>query len=90
MKNILFAIGMSVAVAGCTATERGAVTGGAIGAGVGAIAANDGDELEGAAIGGLVGAAAGALIGRASEGNNRCVYRDSRGREYIDRCPAGY
>lgn len=88
MKNIIVALTMTVAVAGCTATERGAVTGGAIGAATGALV-ND-DDLEGAVIGGAIGAAAGALIGRASERRDYCEYRDRRGNIYVDRCPDGY
>lgn len=89
MKNMIIALGMTVAVAGCTATERGAVTGGAIGAAAGAIVADDDDALEGAVIGGAIGAATGALIGRASERRGYCEYRDRRG-TYIARCPEGY
>jgi hypothetical protein len=88
MKNIIIALGMTFAVAGCTATEQGAVTGGAIGAAAGAIVADD--DLEGAVIGGAIGAATGALIGRASERRNYCEYRDRRGNIYVDRCPDGY
>lgn len=87
MKNVIFAIAATLAVAGCTATERGAVTGGAIGAAAGAIVADD--DLEGAIVGGAIGAVAGAVIGRASE-PGFCVYEDNRGRRYRDRCPAGY
>ena len=87
MRNILVALTMTAAVAGCTATERGAVTGGAIGAAAGAIVADD--DLEGAVIGGAIGAAAGALIGRHSERRGYCEYRDRRG-TYIARCPSGY
>jgi len=32
----------------------------------------------------------GALIGRASEGSNQCVYRDEYGRRYTAACPRGY
>ncbi len=53
----------------------------------GAIVADD--DLEGAVIGGAIGAVAGALIGRAGE-PGRCVYRDSRGNRFVDRCPDGY
>lgn len=89
MKNIIAALMMSGAVAGCTATQQGAVAGGAIGATAGAIVADDDDRLEGALIGGAIGAAAGALIGRASE-RDYCRYRDRYGREYVARCPDGY
>lgn len=87
MKNIIVALTMTVAVAGCTATERGAATGAGVGAAVGAIATGD---IEGAAVGGLVGAAAGAIIGSASERRGYCRYHDGRGGTYIDRCPPGY
>lgn len=83
MKNVLFAMVAVAFVAGCTATERGAAIGGAGGAAIGGIASN---SVTGAAIGGVVGAAAGALIGRASE-PGRCIYRDRRGREFVDACP---
>ncbi len=53
-----------ISIAGCTTTQKGAATGGVIGAGVGAIIGHQsGHETEGAVIGGAGGAAAGALIG---------------------------
>ena len=79
MKNALFAALGVLALAGCTATERGAAVGGASGAAIGA-AVND-DAVEGAVVGGVVGAAAGALIGRASE-PGMCIYEDRYGRRY--------
>jgi len=48
--------------------KRGAVLGGIIGAGAGAIIGNQSDRpLEGAAIGGAVGAGAGGLLGGAKD-----------------------
>ncbi len=83
MKKILFALGTVAFAAGCTATERGAVIGGATGAAVGAAVTGD---VGGAAIGGVTGAAAGALIGAAAE-PGRCVYEDRAGRRYVAACP---
>lgn len=49
-------------------TQRGAATGGLIGAGAGAIIGHQsGRALEGAAIGGAAGAGAGALYGNARD-----------------------
>lgn len=73
-------------LAGCTATERGAVIGGTTGAVIGGVVTRD---AGGALIGGVLGAAAGALIGRASE-RGQCYYRDRYGRRYVARCPRGY
>lgn len=83
MKRMLFALGLSVLIAGCTATERGAVVGGAAGAAVGGAVSGD---VTGAVVGGAVGATAGALIGRASE-PGLCIYRDEFGDEYTAPCP---
>jgi len=82
MKKTLFALAALGLVAGCTATERGAAVGAAGGAAIGGLATGD---VGGAIVGGVVGGAAGALVGRASE-PGRCVYRDRRGREFVDRC----
>lgn len=86
MRNLILAVAAVATLAGCSQTEKGAVIGGLGGAAVGGAVSGD---VEGALIGGAVGAAAGALIGRANE-PGRCYYRDSRGRRYIARCPAGY
>lgn len=75
-------IGMLFAIVACTATEKGAVIGGATGAAVGGAVSGD---IEGAAIGGAVGAVAGALIGKASE-PGKCYYRDRYGNRYIADC----
>jgi len=84
MKNLLISLGLVALLAGCSATERGAVLGGATGAAVGAAVSDD--VATGAIVGGVVGATAGALIGRASE-PGRCLYRDQYGDEYIADCP---
>lgn len=57
-------------------TQRGAATGGLIGAGAGAIIGNQsGRPLEGALIGGAAGAGAGALYGNARDQDQRRYYR---------------
>jgi hypothetical protein len=53
--------------AGMNNTQAGAVGGGAIGAGIGALAAGPRHALPGAAIGGLLGAGTGALVGHAED-----------------------
>lgn len=63
----------TIALASCGApagpnTQRGAATGGLLGAGVGAVVGHQsGRALEGAAIGGATGAAAGGLMGNARD-----------------------
>jgi hypothetical protein len=86
MRNLLIALVATLAIAGCSRTEQGAVVGGATGAIIGGAATGD---AGGAIAGGAVGAVAGALIGRATE-PGRCYYRDSRGRRVIADCPEGY
>lgn len=88
MKKVILSIPFLIAIAACTPTQQGAAIGGVGGAAIGAAVADD--DLEGAVIGGAAGAIAGALIGRASEGSNRCVYRDQYGRQYTAACPQGY
>jgi len=57
-------------------TQRGAATGGLIGAGAGAIIGHQsGRALEGAAIGGVTGAAAGGLYGNARDQEQYGRYR---------------
>lgn len=57
----------SFAFVGCTPTQKGATGGAAIGAGVGALVAGDGNRATGALIGGAVGGLGGAAIGSANE-----------------------
>ncbi|NOX98927.1 MAG: hypothetical protein GXP30_04205 [Verrucomicrobia bacterium] len=60
-------------------TKSGAVVGGLLGAGVGAIIGHQtGRGLEGAAIGGAAGAAGGALIGSARDDRERQYYNNQR------------
>jgi len=85
MKKLLIATFATLSIAGCTATQKGAVVGGAGGAAVGAAVSggDTGSTLAGAAI----GAAAGALVGRASE-PGMCIYEDSYGNRYTAECPS--
>ncbi|HEV7435997.1 MAG TPA: glycine zipper domain-containing protein [Pseudorhizobium sp.] len=83
MKKIL-AIGfMSVSLAACTATERGAGIGAAGGAVVGGAVSGD---VRGAAVGAAVGGVGGALIGSVQDQPGQCYYRDRNGNRYIDEC----
>lgn len=52
---------------GCSPTQKGAATGGAAGAGIGALVAGDGNRGTGALIGGAVGGLAGAAVGSNKE-----------------------
>jgi hypothetical protein len=83
MRNILFALVATFAIAGCTTAERTAVAGGVAGAAIGGIA----DGWEGAAIGAGAGALGGYLLGRAADRPGYCRYRDRyTGRVYVERC----
>ncbi|MBF0618599.1 MAG: hypothetical protein HQL19_00345 [Candidatus Omnitrophica bacterium] len=64
MKKLMFIVLASVALMGCTGTEKGAGIGAIAGAGLGAIIGyQSGHAAEGALIGGAVGAGGGALAG---------------------------
>ena len=77
MKNIAFLslVAVALAAAGCntTPTQDGAVVGGALGAGAGAIIGNQsGHTGEGALIGAAAGALTGAIVGdQVDERRNR-------------------
>ncbi|RJP73892.1 MAG: hypothetical protein C4532_03450 [Candidatus Abyssobacteria bacterium SURF_17] len=61
---ISLALFLAALVVGCTTTEKGAIAGGALGAGTGAVIGHQsGRGIEGAVIGGAVGAISGGLIG---------------------------
>lgn len=72
---LIIAAFSSIALSNCTTptgpnTKRGAMTGGLIGAGAGAIIGHQsGRTLEGAALGGAAGAGAGALYGNSQDKN---------------------
>ena len=74
MNKILCAVLALFVLAGCTATERGAATGAAIGGVGGALL---GDRRT-AAVGALGGAVVGALIGQSRDRQGYCRYRDRR------------
>lgn len=82
MSKILSAIVALLMLSACTATERGAATGAAIG-GVGGAVLGDSRH---AAAGALGGAVVGALIGRSRERQGYCRYRDRNGEIYEARC----
>ena len=68
MQTILGGMTVCLLLAGCTTTQQGAVAGGLIGAGTGAIIGNQtGHAGNGALIGAGVGALSGALVGDAIE-----------------------
>jgi hypothetical protein len=75
-QRILIVLGLTVAVAGCstplTTREKGALTGGAIGAGAGAaIGSASGNTGTGALIGAGLGVVSGAVIGDALQANEQ-------------------
>jgi len=84
MRKVIIAVLATLSIAGCTATEKGAVVGGAGGAAVGA--AVSGGDTGSTVAGAAIGAAAGALIGRASE-PGMCIYEDQYGRQFQAECP---
>jgi hypothetical protein len=87
MKKVIAMIVVTLAVAGCSQTEKGA----AVGAGAGAIIGGAlTGNVQGAAVGAAIGGVSGAVIGHASERPGECYYRDRYGRRYIARCPRGY
>ncbi|MFD2256925.1 glycine zipper domain-containing protein [Luteolibacter algae] len=75
--SLIIVSGISaIALSNCAAptgpeTQRGAVTGGLIGAAAGGIIGHQsGNALEGAALGGAAGAGAGALYGNSKDQDN--------------------
>lgn len=89
MRKAVVLMTVLAGLGGCTASEKGAVIGGAGGAAIGSAVAAPGLRTQGALIGGAVGAVSGALIGRASE-RGQCYYRDQNGRRIVAECPRGY
>jgi outer membrane lipoprotein SlyB len=74
-------------VSACTTGEQNATVGALGGAAVGAAISSDNDRAKGALIGAAVGAVASQYIGRSNR-SGLCIYEDSRGRRYEDRCPS--
>lgn len=81
MKKLAILAIIILGLSACTATERGATTGGLIGAGAGLLATGD---AGGALVGGAAGAVVGALIGKSRDG--RCIYERRDGSRYKARC----
>lgn len=89
--KILTAAAAAVLVAGCTTydpytgmpvrnnTGSGALLGAGAGAGLGAIFAGEGDDVEGALIGGAVGALAGAAVGQYMDRQQRQLNQELAG-----------
>ena len=76
MKRLIGIISLAALLGGCatplTAREKGVLTGGALGAGAGAIIGNQtGHQGKGALIGGALGALGGGLVGHQMEGQNQ-------------------
>lgn len=76
MKRLISIISLAALAGGCaapmTAREKGALAGGALGAGAGAIIGNQiGHQGKGALIGGALGALGGGLVGDQLEGQNQ-------------------
>jgi len=93
MRKMLIAGVAALSLAGCTAQERAAGTGAAIGGVGGAIvgAAASGGKAGATLAGAAIGATAGALVGAVGASRpGYCYYRDSYGERYVDRCPEGY
>ncbi|MEZ5886155.1 MAG: glycine zipper domain-containing protein [Paracoccaceae bacterium] len=86
MRKCLLVLPLFAALSACQTPEQTAMAGAATGAALGAVVADDGDELKGAVLGGAVGLAAGALIGQAQQ-PGMCIYRDRYGRQYTAACP---
>ncbi len=64
MKKLVMTLGLILAVAGCTTTQKTSATGGLAGATLGGIIGHQtGDGVKGAAIGGVVGTVGGMLVG---------------------------
>lgn len=87
MRTYLLFLPLLAVTAACQTPQQTAFAGAATGAAVGALAADDGDELKGAALGGAIGLAAGALIGQSQQQPGMCLYRDRYGQEYTAACP---
>jgi len=84
MKRVISILSLTVLLGGCAAPmtqrERSTLTGGALGAGAGALIGNAvGRPGRGAAIGGGIGALGGALIGDQMEGQSQ--RQDAHARE---------
>ncbi len=90
MMKKLMVIGIALttllAVSACTRTQQSAAVGAGAGAIIGGVTTG---TVQGAAVGAAVGGVAGALVGQVAGEPERCYYRASDGRLYIDTCPQG-
>lgn len=80
------AVAALMAVGACTPTQQGAAVGAGTGAVIGGVTTG---SVGGAAVGAAVGGVAGALVGQVAGQPERCYYRASDGRLFIDTCPEG-
>ena len=85
--SIAAIIATSLTMAACSTTEKGASVGAVTGAVIGGVTTGTvGGALVGAAAGGVTGAVAGELIGRYDRDPTKCVWEDSRGRQFVAEC----
>jgi YMGG-like Gly-zipper len=88
---VLVSTAMILGACQTTPQERGALTGGAIGAGTGAVAgAIIGGTPTSAAVGAAIGGTAGAIIGAVANRPGYCYAYDRYGSRVIVECPPGY
>lgn len=88
MNKFLLVLPLLAGLAACQqpmASDQNVTTGALTGAAVGAIASDDDDRLEGAALGGLAGAAVGGLVSAANQ-PRQCTYRYPSGYSYVAPC----
>jgi hypothetical protein len=91
LKNIALAGAAALTLAACTAHENRVATGGALGAGAGAITgALITGKTEGALLGAAAGGIAGAIIGHVTDRPGYCYARDQYGQTVVIQCPQGY
>lgn len=84
-------VSLSLLTACNTAQERGALTGGAIGAGTGAVVgAIASGTPEGALVGAAIGGTAGAIIGAVANRPGYCYAYDNYGNRVVVQCPPGW
>ncbi len=75
------ALALTAFAVSCTTTQEGALLGGGIGAGTGAIIGHQsGDTAEGALIGGAIGAVTGAIIGHEIDKSRQPAHQEYGGR----------
>jgi hypothetical protein len=86
MKKLIIILAAVLSLSACSSTEKGAAIGATAGAiGVG-LATN---SVAGAAIGAIGGAVVGTLLGKVADKPDKCYYRGSDNRVFVDDCPQG-